>query len=183
MLNIYRSGELRVNDKDYVSKMVHILSQVLNKLPKIEELRKDNKINEIDTTIVELDGLNPDSSKVMKELNNLLNENKINGKNRKYISDTKSPTQQVNDILEIIWKQSGFTRGAVIIQGISIKLDENHNLKPYLHQFCINEFSKLAKYGLLETDNDNPYKYLEYRLNTTPDRPQIDANAPKLLHS
>ena len=116
MKYMQHSGELRINDKEYVAKIVDTLSKILNKIPVTN--------NDYD-----------------------INDNQL-------IDKKKKNKQESNEIFECIWNEHGFTRGAIILQGLLIKLDKNHCLKPHLQRFCVNEFSKLTQYGLLEPETD-----------------------------
>ena len=152
--------------------MTHILSQVLNKLPTLEDItQQDKELEDIDVQGNFNSSDNETNDELIQDLSNLMYQNKDD---KKYIVE-KSKIGQMNDIWEFVWKECGFTRGAVILQGISIKMDDNHCLKPYLNRFCITEFSKLAKYGLLEPANDND-KDADPRALTA-------KTSPKLLYS
>eukprot|EP01083_Nonionella_stella_P221990 792549_1 len=115
-----QTDELKVNDKQYVSKVTHVLTQILKQMPRISDADDDHSM-----------------SKHKKE----------KAKKRKQI-------QQTNELFECIWNENGFTRGAIILQGLLIKLDAKHCLKPYLQSFCVTQFSKLTQYGLLEPETD-----------------------------
>lgn len=112
--------ELKINDKEYVSKVSHTLSIVLNQIPTTN------------------DAINTE----------------IKSKTKQSIERKKKNLQETNEIFECIWNEGGFIRGAMILQGLLIKLDDKHCLQPHLQKFCANEFSKLTQYGLLQPETD-----------------------------
>ena len=114
------TDELRINDKEYVSKVSHTLSKVLNQIPTTNDAINDE----------------------------------IKSKTKRSMNRKKKDLQETNEIFECIWNEGGFTRGAMVLQGLLIKLDDKHSLKPHLQKFCMNEFSKLTQYGLLQPDTD-----------------------------
>lgn len=68
-----------------------------------------------------------------------------------------------SELFEDVWNECGFTRGAMVLQGMCGRLKDGHCMKEDLNTFCIQEFTKLSKYGLL--DNCEEEEYIVERKN------------------
>ena len=114
-----QTEQLKINDKEYVSKVTQTLSRVLNQIPRTND---------------EIDRSEP--------------------KKKRSAERKRRDKSETTELFEWIWNEAGFVRGAIVLQGLCIRLDEEHCLKPHLKQFCATEFAKLQQYGLLESDTD-----------------------------
>ena len=129
-----------------------IIKQIVQRTLNYMEQRNELRINDKEYVRKVTDTL----SKVLNQIpvtNNASNM-EIKSKTKRSMERKQKDLQETNELFECIWNESGFIRGAIVLQGLLIKLDDKHCLKPHLQKFCINEFSKLTQYGLLEPETD-----------------------------
>ncbi len=124
-----------------------IVQRTLNYLEQTEQLKINDKeyVSTLTHTL----------SRVLNEIPRTNDEVDRSEPQKKRAAERKwRDRNETHELFEWIWNEAGFVRGAIVLQGLCIRLDDNHCLKPHLQKFCVSEFAKLQQYGLLEPDAD-----------------------------
>ncbi|ETO27651.1 hypothetical protein RFI_09481 [Reticulomyxa filosa] len=141
-----QTGQLRVNDREYIGRVVTVLSTVLNQLPQVEPT------NTVDNTTNVHDGLLAEDKDAKSILEYMQRQTKKKLYNK--IGEEDLWKDECSALFDSIWRECGFTRGALVLQGIALKLMKDHKLQKHLQEFCTQEFTKLAHWGLLEENSE-----------------------------